>query len=179
MHKRLQPVYDKSGKLQVLKYDSKSDGYFDTFSYMDGNRIVRVEIDTDHDGTIDRWEYYGADQKLEKIGASRAGDGVQDAWSYPRPDGSIARTEWSTRRDGRVSRTEYFEGKLLVRAEEDTDADGKIDKWETYEGERLSTVAFDTMHRGVPDRRLSYGADGTVRLETDPAGDGHFRVASR
>jgi len=35
-------------------------------------------------------------------------------------------------------------------------------------------VAFDTRHRGAPDRRLVYGADGAVRVEVDPAGDGHF-----
>ena len=33
---------------------------------MDGARIVRVEIDKDEDGKIDRWEYYGPDQKIEK-----------------------------------------------------------------------------------------------------------------
>src|SRR5689334_4169451 len=130
--KRVAPTYDKkTGKLEMLKFDSKGDGYFDTFSYMDGNRIVRIEIDANHDGVIDRWEYYDAEQKLVKIGASRGGDAIVDAWSYPRPDGTIERTEISAKRDGKVSRTEYFEGKALVRAEEDTDGDGKIDKWET------------------------------------------------
>jgi hypothetical protein len=176
--RRLDPVYDKkTGKLELLKYDSKGDGYFDTFSYMDGNRIVRIEIDSNRDGAIDRWEYYGEDGKLTRIGISRGGDGVADVWSYPRADGSIERTEISTRHDGKITRTEYFEGKALVRAEEDTDEDGRIDKWETYEGDRLSVVSFDTLHRGVPDRRMVYGPDGTARMQVDPAGDGRFRSA--
>src|SRR5262249_52359557 len=141
---------------------------------MDGARVVRIEIDKDEDGKIDRWEYYGPDQKIEKIGFSRSNDGKEDAWSYNNPDGTIARIEVSTRRDGKVTRTEHYKKDVLVSAEEDTDEDGQIDKWETYDGERLASVAFDTQHRGKPDRRLIYGPGGTARLEIDPAGDGHF-----
>src|SRR5438874_2368072 len=122
---RIQPVYDReTGKLTLLKYDSNGNGKPDTFSYMDGTRIVRIEIDKDEDGTIDRWEYYGPGQKLEKIGVSRANNGIADAWSYPNNDGSIARVEISTKHDGRVDRIEYYENRVLARAEEDSDGDG-------------------------------------------------------
>jgi len=173
--RKIEPVYDKNtGRLTLLKYDSKGSGKIDTWSYMDGARVVRIEIDQDGDGKIDRWEYYGADGKLEKVGFSRLNDGKVDAWSHPGPDGSIARIEVSTRRDGHVDRIEYYEKGVLVRAEEDGDGDGKIDKWETYEGSRIASVAFDTIHRGTPDRRLIYALDGSVRLEVDLKGDGHF-----
>lgn len=176
--KSIEPVYDqKTGKLQLLKYDSNGNGKVDTWSYMDGTRVLRIEIDKDEDGKIDRWEYYTADQKLERIGFSRANDGKEDAWSYVGPDGSIVRIDISTKRDGKITRREYYEKNALVRAE-DSHEDGKIDKWETYEAGRLASVAFDTIHRGTPDRRLVYGADGSVRLEVDAVGDGHF-VASR
>jgi hypothetical protein len=173
--RRIQPVYDReTGRLTLLKYDANGDGTPDTFSYMDGTRVVRIEIDQDQDGKIDRWEYYGPDRRLEKVGFSRAHDGTVDAWSYANPDGTIARVEVSLRRDGRVDRIEYYEHNAMVRAEEDTDHDGRIDKWEQYEGTRLASVAFDTMHRGAPDRRLVYAADGDVRVEVDPSGEGHF-----
>jgi hypothetical protein len=87
------------------------------------------------------------------------------------------RIDVSTRRDGKVTRTEFYEEDALVRAEEDSDEDGKADKWETYDGGRLSSVAFDSMHRGVPDRRVIYGADGSASFEVDAAGDGHFVAA--
>lgn len=171
----IEPVYDKlTGNLQLLKYDSNGNGKVDTWSYMDGTRVLRIEIDKDEDGKLDRWEYYGADQKLEKTGTSRANDGKEDAWLYTGPDGAIARIDVSTKRDGKVTRTEHYEKDTLVRAEEDSDEDGKPDKWETYEGGRLASVAFDTIHRGTPDRRLVYGADGSTRLEVDAAGDGQF-----
>ena len=176
--KRIEPVYDpKTGKLQLLKYDSNGNGVIDTWSYMDGARAVRIDIDSDEDGKIDRWEYYGPNQQIEKIGFSRAKDGKEDAWSFPGAAGTIERVEISTRRDGKITRVEHFDGDRVVSAEEDSDADGRIDKWETYEGDRLASVAFDTLHRGTADRRLLYGADGTARLEVDLAGDGHFTPA--
>jgi len=138
------PEYNKTtGKLQLLKYDSNGNGTVDTWSYMDGGRILRVEIDTNEDGKIDRWEYYGADQKLERVALA-------------------------TRGDGKVTRTEWYTADVLMRAEEDTDGDGRIDKWETYENGRLAAVQFDSMHRGTPDRRLVYAADGSVRVEVAP-----------
>jgi hypothetical protein len=176
--KNLEAVYDKvTGKLQLLKSDSDGDGKVDTWSYMDGTRVLRIEIDMDEDGKIDRWEYYDAEERLEKTGASRANDGKEDAWSYTGSDGEISRIDVSTRRDGKITRTEHYRNRLIVDAQEDTDEDGGPDRWETYEGGRLTSVAFDTMHRGTPDRRLIYGADGSTFLEIDPVGDGRFVAA--
>jgi uncharacterized protein YuzE len=169
------PEYDpQTGKLRLLKYDSDGNGKVDTVSYMDGSRVVKIEIDKDEDGKVDRWEYYGPEQKLEKVGISRAGDGKEDAWSYADAAGAVTRLEISTQRDGKVTRIEHFQEAKLLSAEEDADGDGTIDKWETYDGERLSSVAYDTRHRGVPDRRLVYAPDGTARVEVDVKGDGHF-----
>jgi hypothetical protein len=173
--KRMTPEYDpKTGMLQLLKYDADGNGKIDTVSYMDGARVVKIEIDKDEDGKVDRWEYYGRDQKIEKIGFSRAGDGKEDAWSYADADGTVVRVEISTHRDGKVSRIEHYAQNKLVSAEEDADGDGKPDTWETYDGVRLSAIAFDTHHRGTPDRRLIYASDGTARVEVDARGDGHF-----
>jgi hypothetical protein len=173
--KRITPEYDKTtGKLRLLKYDSNGNGTIDTWSYMDGTRVVRIEIDQNEDGKIDRWEYYGQDLKLEKIGFSRLQDGKEDAWSYPGPDGSIDRIEIAARRDGKVTRIEHYQRNILVAAEEDSDADGRMDKWETYEDNRLASIAFDTRRRGTPDRRLIYGPKGSARLEVDEKGDGRF-----
>ena len=106
------------------------------------------------DGKVDRWEYYGADQTLEKVGFSRQHDGVQDAWSFSDDSGAITRIEISTRRDGTIGRIEHFEKEQMVRVEEDTDGQAGMDKWETYDGPRLASVSFDTLRRGTPERRL-------------------------
>ena len=161
-------VYNKkTGRLELLKYDSDGDGKFDTFSYMDGSTVLRIEIDRDEDGKIDRWEYYGPGKSLERVALSRAQNGVADTWQYFDGAGSITRVEMG-------GRTEYYEKGVMVRAEEDTDHDGRIDKWETYDGNRLASVAFDERRRGAPTRRILYAADGAVRIEVDAGGDGHF-----
>lgn len=178
-NKRISATYDsKTGRLTLLTYDSKGSGKPDTFSYMDGTRFVRIEIDTDGDGKIDRWEHYDLAQKLEKVGFSRPNDGKEDAWAYSGPDGSRSRIDVSTHRDGRADRKEFYEHGLLARAEEDSDGDGLPDKWEVYDGGRLVSVAFDLGHTGKPDRRLIYGSNGEARLELDPLRIGRFVAVS-
>ncbi len=166
---RVEPVYDDAtGRLQLLKYDADGDGTIDTWSYMDGARVVRIELDLDQNNVIDRWESYGPDQAIEKVGSSRAGDNTPDSWAFYDTGGTITKLELSTHRDGTVDRVEYYEAGARVRAEEDTNADGHVDKWEVYEGTRLAAVSLDTQQRGRPDRRVVYAQDGTVRLEQLP-----------
>ena len=164
-----QPIHkvynEKTGRLERLDYDTRNSGRIDTRCYMDGTRILRIEIDRDGDGKIDRWEYYGADQKLEKVGVSSQNDGIPDEWAYEAPDGSMARLEVSANRDGKVSRTEYYEHGALVRVEEDTRGLGRPDKWSVYQNGVLQSVAFDTVHRGRPDLRITYLPDGRVVTE--------------
>ena len=159
----VKPTYDpKTGRLTRLAADSNGNGVPDTWGYMDGSRVVRVETDEDEDGRIDRWEYH-------RTTPSAADQG--------RPDRTLERIERSTRRDGRVSRWEYFVDGVLSRAEEDTTGNGKVDKWETYTAGALSMMALDTRGTGKPDRRLVYRPDGTFdREEADSTVSGHFET---
>jgi hypothetical protein len=161
--------YDDTGRLKQLFYDRNKNGRVDTVAFMDGTRFVRIEIDSDEDGLVDRWEYYGAGQKLEKVGISKANDGQPDTWVYRDVKDTVSKIEISTRRNGNVSRTEYYENNSLARAEEDSDGNGKVDRWESYDNGVLRAVAFDTTGSGRPERRLVYAANGTLeRLELDP-----------
>ena len=156
-NQRVQATYDKgTGKLSQLTVDVAKDGKPNITSYMDGSKFLRIEIDEDEDGKTDRWEYYGADQKIERVGISRANDGIQDAWVFQGADGSIARMDVSTRRDGKANRTEFYETGELSRAEEDTDDDGRVDKWEHYKAGALSSVSFDTTGSGKPTATIDY-----------------------
>ena len=162
----VQAVYDQqTGRLRQLTYDSNKNGRPDSISYMDGTRVLRVEVDKDEDGKVERWEYYGADQKLEKVGLSRANDGRADQWAYQGSEGTLAKMEISTKRDGNVQRVELYEKGALVGVEEDADGNGTVDKWETYSGGTLTSVAFDADGTGYPNRRLVYRSDGSVRIE--------------
>ena len=176
LRRTVQAEYDpQTGRLSKITYDSNDDGNVDTWTYMDGTRVVRVEIDRDQDGMLDRWEDYDEAGVIQRIGLSRVNDGRPDAWIFPDGAGQIARIEISTRRDDVVDRWEWYEQGALVRAEEDADRDGRPDKWDTYRDCKVASAAFDEDGDGTPDRRLSYGAEGQlVTIERAPDAKGHF-----
>jgi hypothetical protein len=82
--KTTQPTYDNdTGRLVELTFDRNRNGTVDTWTEMDGSRMLRSRSDLDEDGTIDRWEYYDDRGGLMKVGFSRAHDGREDAWALP------------------------------------------------------------------------------------------------
>jgi len=149
------PIYNaQTGRLDELRSDRDGDGTVDTRAFMDGTRIVRIEIDRDNDGRVDRREYY------------TAGTGQQSV---------IERAEETSGVDDVVRRREFYVGGVRERVEEDTSLDGQADKWEFYLAGRLVRVDLDLAGRGKATRRLHYGTDGSVdRVEGDPDGDGVF-----
>jgi hypothetical protein len=176
--------YDPTtGKLQKLVFDYTKNGRNETTSYMDGTRIVRVELDLDENGHVERWDFYGPDRRVEKVGLASRNDGVMDSRAYYGPDGTLARIEISTRRDDVFDRTEFYERGTLVHSQDDTDRDGRPDKWDRYEARTdappgepafaITATAFDDSRSGRPERRFVYGPRGTIaRVEVDPDGDG-------
>jgi hypothetical protein len=182
--KRVKAIYnEQTNRLEQLMYDSNLNGTLDAWGHMDATRVLWVEIDQDEDGVIERWEYYGPDQKLVKIGYSTTNDGKVNAWAYRDSDGLLSRLEFGSvekTKQGspdniKISRTEFYQQGKLVRAEEDTNSDGRVDKWETFVDAALASMAYDSRFRGAPDRRLVYDPDGRLeRIEADPDGDGTF-----
>jgi hypothetical protein len=170
------PTYDKTtGKLTELTYDRNKNGRIDTWTDMDGTRPLRSRIDLDEDGTIDRWEYYGNNGELLKVGFSRKKDGKPDAWAYSGAADKVERIEISSTADEHeIDRWEHYDAAGLASAEEDTNGDGRADKWETYEAGALKTAAFDENADGRPDRRLTYTNGQLTLIETEPAASGAY-----
>lgn len=171
-------TYDEAtGRLTRIEADLDRNGKIDTYTYMDGTKVLRSEIDADEDGQIEKWEFHGDDGRVVKVAISREKNGVPDAWMYPGPDGEPSRAEMSSEQDeSKIDRWEWYEDGLLVRAEEDASGDGRVDKWETYRGGAIVFVELDEDYDGRADRRLTYGAAGQLRtIESEPDGAGGFR----
>jgi hypothetical protein len=154
------PTYDKTtGKLTQLTYDANKNGKIDTWTDMDGARPIQSRMDTDEDGTIDRWEYYDEKGALVKVGYSRRKNGKPDAWAFSGPEGKV----------------------LRVETEDDTNEDGRPDKWETYVNDVVQTASMDENGDGRADRRLTYEGGTLVLIESEPDSSGAFqkRVAIR
>ena len=180
------PHYDgETGRLRTLETDANRNGRIDTVSYMDGARILRIELDLDENGHVERWDFYDAAGQLEKVGLSRSNDGVMDAVAFYDPAGVLRRMEISTGRDGRFDRVELYEHGVLTSSADDTNGDGRPDKWDSYRvvpawpgqpaGYTITATAFDDTGSGRPERRFVYGDRGAIaRVEIDPEGDGLF-----
>lgn len=180
--------YDQStGRLKRLAFDANKNGKNDTVSYMDGTRIIRVELDLDENGKVERWDFYRPDGKLEKVGFASRNDGVMDSQAFYEPAGVLQRIEISTKRDGHFDRTEFYEKNGLVRSQDDTNGDGRPDKWDYYTprpdhgpGEpayAISATAFDDSGSGRPERRFVYGPKGSIaKVEFDRDGTGSWQT---
>lgn len=180
------PHYDgETGRLRTLETDANKNGKIDTVSYMDGARILRIELDLDEDGRVERWDFYDAAGTLEKVGLSRSNDGVMDAVAFYDPAGELRRMEISTGANGRFDRVELYDHGVLSSSSDDTNGDGRPDKWDSYQavptsppqppGYAVTTTSFDDSGSGRPERRFVYGSNGAIaRVEIDPDGDGRF-----
>jgi hypothetical protein len=181
-------AYDsRTGKLTTLSVDTNRNGKVDAVSHMDGARILRIEVDQDENGHVDRWDFYGPDKKLERVGFSRQNDGLMDAVAYYQSEGVLSRMEVSTRRDGTFDRIERYLDGRLIEAAEDTDGDGRADKWDEYRPSVVAGVTdavvvstkFDDSRNGRPERRFVYGHNGAIaRVEFDRDGDGVFTAGA-
>jgi hypothetical protein len=162
---RVSGVYAPATRVLLrIDHDDDADGRIDVRTYMRNGRPVRLEVDTNDDGVIDRWEYYARSGELVRVGASSAGDGHQDRWV--RTSGDERYVEISTERDGRIDRREVYNGARLVRVECDTNRDGIPDMWEEFEGGAIARLLLDDHKRnGRPTRRIVYEPGGAARVE--------------
>ena len=155
------PTYNAAtGRLERISYDRNKDGKPDAWLFMDGTRAVRAELDDNHDGAVNRWEYY-------RSGGQAVGGGF--------PRGELERAEQASRFDGIVTRWETYKAGVLTNVREDTDGDGQPDKWETWVSGALAEVALDTAGTGKANRKIVYPADGSDPQMLVDAGDGTFK----
>jgi hypothetical protein len=158
---QVSPVYEGSGAIRRLDYDTDGDQQIDMRAYVLNGRTVRIEADGNADGVIDRWEYYGPGGELDRIGTSSQSDGVEDTWVAQ--TGNEMRVDVATRRDGIADRHEFHVNGLLVRAEQDSDGDGRVDEWQRFTDGKLRELLLDTsMASGHPNQRLVYRTDGSL-----------------
>jgi hypothetical protein len=139
-----------TGRLKRIDADTNKNARLETFSYWDAARLIRIEIDADEDGKIDRWEHYSDDKRLARVGSSSRDDQVEDTWTYPDAQGFLARVEFDVDRDGSIDKRELFVARPSVPG-----------------GRVLAVVELELDTTGAPRRRLYYRTDGSFdRSET-------------
>jgi len=141
-----------SGKLRRLDVDRDRNGTKETVSVWDGSRLLRIEIDTNEDGIVDRWEHYDGASTIARVGSSSLNDGVEDLWLFSSADGSF-----------------------VSRIERDVNRDGAVDKWEEYNMPVLPggppvlvRVGMDPAGTGKATHWMVYRADGSLERTVVP-----------
>ena len=108
----------------LVKQDTDKDGRIDRIAHLDKDgEILRLEIDSDGDGFMDRFQYY--DQgKIIRLEADRNHDGKTDSRDYFE-DGKRTRHEEYSLETGRINPIIYFDKdeKIEVKASVITDKD--------------------------------------------------------
>jgi hypothetical protein len=158
--------YDRWGRIARIEHDSNGDGKADRISYHNAQRTpYRIEVDTDLDGRMDRWESYDERGTLLKFGVSRQGRGP-DMWVIVDLQGRPQRREYDDDHDGKIERAEILRGVHVIRTEIDGDRDGRIDRWQSWVGSLVVSEELDTDSDGKPDRRVHFSRrGGIVRTE--------------
>jgi hypothetical protein len=156
-------LYALDGTLRQMKLDSNGDGKPDVFAYFAGrNTPERLEIDENHDGTIDRWEEYNPQGVLVRFATSRKG-GIPDRFVEIDPvTRATTQVETDADHDGKRERLEVFVGGKLVRAEIDTDGDGKRDRIQDWSPGYLASEEIDRDNDGRPDIRITHNRSGAI-----------------
>jgi hypothetical protein len=155
--------YDSAGRLQRIDYDQDGDGRPDHIAHHDGARTPRlIEVDEDRDAHVDRWEEYGSDGVLARVGSTSRPGGGPDLWTVPGPGGVPARREYDEDGDGRPERVEILTDGAVSRVELDLDRDGRVDRWQTWTAGVLVAEEADTDADGRPDLRVRRGPGGAV-----------------
>jgi hypothetical protein len=156
------PMYDPDTRvISRIDYDADGNSVIEARLYYRNGRPVRLEVDANEDGVVDRWESYTGENTLARVGTSSVRDGRPDTWA--RTDGDDVQLEMSTSRDGRIDRREFRHAQQLIRTEADTNGDGRLDQWQRFENGRLRELDLDTtLSAGQPDQRLVYTDSGTL-----------------
>lgn len=91
---RYQALYDANGRIVRLLQDEDGDGRAEAqILYWPNGQPRQGELDTDADGRVDRWEVFGTDGRLERIGRAASGGGSPAFWDHVDAEGRVVWTE--------------------------------------------------------------------------------------
>ncbi len=134
----------KPDMIEVLAYGKNANGTPE-------GRVVCMELDTNHDGTLDLIRLFNDKGEMESEEADRNYDGKSDLWiTYEK--GVIAKQAFDTTfKTGKEDEIHYYRDGKLKRIERDRNGDGKIDIWEFYVNDKLERMGVDLDFNGKVD----------------------------
>lgn len=139
--------------------DQNRDGISDrviTYEGLGGARIE--ELDTDFNGTVDRWDTFGPEGQRLRSATARIGDRPDRIASYSRA-GELNRVETDSDLDGNFEHVQIFERGVLAEVRLDSDHNGRTDRVQDYRPGYLAAEEFDTDEDGAPELRMTFSKE--------------------
>jgi len=137
----------------------------------DGNRLIRTDWDDDHDGVVDRTDYYKADEVVRSTYDTN-GDGSADHW-YRFSDGMLTREELDYDFNRRIDATNYYEDGVCVKSKIDRDQDGLTDEWQYLDPSgQIGRQELDSNGDQQPDYFASFESGRLASYKADNDADG-------
>jgi antitoxin component YwqK of YwqJK toxin-antitoxin module len=143
--------FDKRGRIIKLEIDSNADELMDRFQYYEKEQIIRVERDTDHDQQIDCRDYFEAGKRTrhEKLSDD-------------------------TGRDERI--TDYDADGLPSESRHDLDRDGRMDAFRSYRRGVLFDEKKDLDHDGMYEIITWFKDAQPTEQQKDANSDGRYDI---
>jgi len=123
----------------VERADMNGDGKPDLFRYFaeggteDQKKLVRLEVDLNFDGRVDKINTYNPETgKLTKVELNWDFDKAFDMVEFYDADGNLESEEIDRDFNGAFDVLKKYKGGLLYSRQIDTNADGKWDLWEYF-----------------------------------------------
>lgn len=146
--------------------DRNRDGRPDLWAVREGDRVLREELDDNHDGVADRILFYDDEHRVKRAEEDLDGDGRMETISHYSA-GEVARRRADSDGDGQSDSWSFYESGNLVRHEVDRDADGFRDLILLYESGELTREEDDRNRDGKPDLVSHYGHGGELLEKTE------------
>jgi antitoxin component YwqK of YwqJK toxin-antitoxin module len=170
--------FDETGRIERLEIDSNADGVMDRFQYFEDQQIVRIEADTDHDRKIDCREYLKAGKRIRQELLSNDSGRVVQVSEFDSVGRIVEIRKNTTEDDLFDSIYSYKDGKLFLFAQ-DTDGDGKPNISQTYNDDKPVYRSIDDNGDGQMDVFCIYRDGVLFERKTDMDHDGVFEIIIR
>ncbi|MFP4040305.1 MAG: hypothetical protein ACLFS7_07155 [Desulfosudaceae bacterium] len=133
--------FDPRGKIELVEIDSNNDGVMDRYQYYQQETLARVERDTDHDGNLDCQDYF---KKGKRVRQKRLN-----------PDGNVDQV------------IEFNDSEQPQMMKKDTTGSGTFDTFYDFTDGKLASVRRDSNENGVINVRTTYADDKPVKRTVD------------
>ncbi|MCK5323627.1 MAG: hypothetical protein KAJ45_05750, partial [Desulfobulbaceae bacterium] len=167
--------FDVKGKIERLEIDSNKDGLMDRFQYYRSETLVRIERDTDLNQRIDCRDFFDKGKRTRQERISESNKVYRITLFDENEQPFLMKKDSSD--NGNFDTLYYFKEGNLVSSTRDTDENGKVNVWQKYKDNKPVEQKVDNDEDGRFERIVLYDTEGLPKRSShDIDKDGKFET---